>query len=119
MASPFIRYRIKSSLGERMLGYVIGDSDMITGFRLVGVEGVEVTSVEEASRSLNKALERSDLAVIIISEEFSSQIQIHETINKIRRERRTPLVLEIPGSKGKPNETRMSDLISKTLGVRL
>ena len=31
-----------------MLGYVIGDSDMITGFRLVGVEGVEVTSVDEA-----------------------------------------------------------------------
>ena len=39
-----------------MLGYVIGDSDMITGFKLVGVEGAEVNSVDEARQALNKAL---------------------------------------------------------------
>ncbi|HUK85569.1 MAG TPA: V-type ATP synthase subunit F [Candidatus Acidoferrum sp.] len=102
-----------------MLGFVIGDSDMITGFRLVGVEGVEVTSVEEASQSLNKAVGRSDLALVIISEEFSTQKQIHEIIEQLRRERRNLLIVEIPGSKGKPSETKMSDLISKTLGVRI
>lgn len=102
-----------------MLGFVIGDGDMITGFRLVGVEGDEVTSVEEASQSLNKAVGRSDLALIIISEEFSTQKQIHEIIEQLRRERRNLLIVEIPGSKGKPSETKMSDLISKTLGVRI
>jgi len=102
-----------------MLGYVIGDSDMTTGFRLVGVEGVEVTSVDEASQALNKALERSDLAIIIISEEFSTQPQLLETIDQVRRERRNPLIVEVPGSRGKPSEVRMSDLISKTLGVKL
>lgn len=102
-----------------MLGFVIGDGDMITGFRLVGVEGVEVSSVEEASQSLNKALKRSDLAIIIISEQFSEQKQVHEEIEKVRRERRAPLIVAIPGSKGKPSETKMSDLISKTLGVRM
>ncbi len=102
-----------------MLGYVIGDADMVTGFRLVGVEGVETTSVDEAGQALNKALARNDLAIIIISEEFSTQPQLHETIEKVRRERREPLVVEVPGSKGKPSEARMSDLISKTLGVRI
>jgi len=102
-----------------MLGYVIGDSDMVTGFRLVGVEGVEVTSFDEAWQALSKAMGRSDLAIIIISEEFSTQPQLHETIDRVRRERRNPLIVEIPGSKGKPSETRMTDLISKTLGVRL
>jgi V/A-type H+-transporting ATPase subunit F len=102
-----------------MLGYVIGDADMVTGFRLVGVEGVEATSVDEAGQALNKALARNDLAIIIISEEFSTQPQLHETIEKIRRERREPLVVEVPGSKGKPSEARMSDLISKILGVRI
>jgi V/A-type H+-transporting ATPase subunit F len=102
-----------------MLGYVIGDSDMITGFRLVGVEGIEVTSADEAWQALNKALARSDLAIIIISEEYSTQPQLHETIDKVRRERRNPLIVEIPGSRGKPSEIRMSDLISKTLGVRM
>ena len=102
-----------------MLGYVIGDSDMITGFRLVGVEGVEVISVDEAWQALNKALARSDLAIIIISEEYSTQPQLHGTIDKVRRERRNPLIVEVPRSRGKPCEIRMSDLITKTLGVRL
>ena len=102
-----------------MLGYVIGDADMITGFRLVGVDGVEATSVEEAEQAFNAALARNDLAIIVISEDFSINPQLREAIEKVRRERRNPLVVELPGSKGKPSETKMSDLISKTLGVRL
>jgi len=102
-----------------MFGYVIGDADMVTGFRLVGVDGVEATSAEEAGQALDKALARADLAIIVISEEFSNQQQLRETIEKVRRERREPLIVEIPGSKGKPTEAKMSDLISKTLGVRI
>lgn len=92
---------------------------MITGFRLVGVEGAEVNSAEEAEQALKKALTRNDLAILIISEEFSSQPQMHETIEKIRRERKNPLIVEMPGSKGKPSQVHMSDLISKTLGVKI
>ena|SRR5271157_4884792 len=102
-----------------MLGYVIGDADMVTGFRLVGVEGVEANSVDKARQALDKALTRPDLAIVIISEEFSTQPQLHDRIEKIRRERREPLIVEVPGSKGKPSETRMSDIISKTLGIRI
>jgi len=102
-----------------MLGYVIGDADMVTGFRLVGVEGVETTSVDEAGKALEKALARNDLAIVIISEEYSAEPQLHERIDKVRRERREPLIVEIPGSKGKPSETRVSDLVSKALGVRI
>jgi len=102
-----------------MLGYVIGDNDMITGFMLVGVEGIEVTSVDQALQALNEALARSDLAIIIISEEYSTSPQLRETIDKVRSERRNPLIVEVPGSRGKPSEIRMSDLISKSLGVRL
>jgi vacuolar-type H+-ATPase subunit F/Vma7 len=102
-----------------MFGYVIGDADMVTGFRLVGVDGVEATSVDEAEQAFDKALSRTDVAILVISEEFSTKPQLSEKIEKVRRERREPLIVEIPGSKGKPTETRMSDLISKTLGVRI
>jgi len=102
-----------------MFSYVIGDADMVTGFRLVGVQGVEVTSVDKAEQALDQALTKTDLSIVIISEEFSTQLQLRERIEKIRRERREPLIVEIPGSKGKPSETRMSDIISKTLGVRI
>ena len=102
-----------------MLGFVIGDNDMVTGFRLVGVEGTEVSSAEAAREAFEKALARSDLAIVVISEEFSAQPQLHEAIDRVRQERISPLIVEMPGSRGKPSEIRMSDLISKTLGVRI
>jgi len=102
-----------------MLGYVIGDSDMVTGFRLVGVDGVEATSIEEAQQALSKALARNDLAILIISEELSSQPQLHEIIDKVQHERKELLIVEIPGSKGKKSIVNMSDIIIKTLGVRM
>lgn len=102
-----------------MFGYVIGDSDMITGFRIVGIEGAEANSVEEASQALNKALARNDLAIIIVSEEFSTQPQIQETIEKTRSERKNTLIIELPGSKAKSSQVHMSSLISKTLGIRM
>jgi V/A-type H+/Na+-transporting ATPase subunit F len=102
-----------------MLGLVIGDSDMVTGFRLVGVEGVEANSADEALDAFEKALARSDLAVVIVSEEFSSLPQLRNAIEKVRQEHVNPLVVEVPGSRGKPSGISMSDLISKTLGVRM
>jgi V/A-type H+-transporting ATPase subunit F len=100
-----------------MQGFVIGDREMITGFKLVGVEGTEVSSPEEAKQALSKALARSELAMIIMSEEFSSKIR--EEIDKTRQERIAPLILEVPGRFGATGEIRMSDLVTKTLGIRI
>ena len=102
-----------------MLAFVIGDSHMVTGFRLVGVEGTEANSAEEAKEALEKALTRNDLAIVIISEEFSPQPPLREKIDGVRRERVTPMIVEVPGSRGNPSEVRMSDLITKTLGVKM
>ena len=102
-----------------MLGFVIGDNDMITGFRLVGVEGVEVASADEAQQALENVLMRSDVAVVLVSHTFSSHPALREAIDKVRRERTTPLIVEVPGSKGPSGETSISDLVSKALGVRL
>jgi vacuolar-type H+-ATPase subunit F/Vma7 len=100
-----------------MLGFVIGGNDIITGFRLVGVDGEEVNSVSETRQALNRALVRKEIAIILVSEEFSSQMR--GDIEKARSEHLTPLIVEVPGPKGPSGETRMSDLISKTLGIRI
>lgn len=100
-----------------MYGIVIGDRDMITGFRLVGVDGVEVTTVENARLALSKAVANVDLTIIIISEEFSTKMR--DEIDKLRLSRVAPLIVEIPGRLGPSGEIRMSDLITKTLGIKI
>ena len=102
-----------------MIGFVIGDSDMITGFRLVGVEGVEVSTSDEARQALLRALPRSDIGVIIISEAFSNDPSIREEVDKLRQERVTPLIVEIPGSKGPANKIQLSEIVSKILGIKM
>jgi V/A-type H+/Na+-transporting ATPase subunit F len=109
----------KVIFGDGMIGYVIGDSDMITGFKLVGIEGVEASTTEEAQQALNKALTRNDIGIIIISEAFFQDPTMQEAVDKIRQEHVTPLIVEIPGSKGPTNKMQLSDMISKILGIKI
>jgi V/A-type H+-transporting ATPase subunit F len=102
-----------------MIGYVIGDADMVTGFRLVGVEGAEVASAEEAKQALNKALTQTDIAIIVISTTYATSPALQEQINRIRQERVAPLIVELPGSRETSNGTTISDTISKILGIKL
>jgi vacuolar-type H+-ATPase subunit F/Vma7 len=100
-----------------MLGFVIGDNTMVTGFKLAGVEGVEVTLAEQASQALAKALRRTDVAVIVVSEEFSKDLR--KQIDETRKNPLAPLIVEVPGRFGSNGEVPMSDLVTKTLGVRI
>ena len=102
-----------------MIGYVIGDSDMITGFRLVGIEGIEASTTDEVREALHKALARSDVGVIIISEAFFTDPSMRQEVDKVRQEHVTPLIVEIPGSKGTANKMQLSDMISKILGIKI
>jgi vacuolar-type H+-ATPase subunit F/Vma7 len=102
-----------------MKGFVIGDNDMITGFGLVGVEGKEATSEQEALIALKEALARSDLALIIISQQYSTQSVVQTEISKTRRERTSPLIVEFPSSRGSAKPASLSELVSKSLGVRM
>jgi vacuolar-type H+-ATPase subunit F/Vma7 len=96
---------------------VIGDYDMVTGFRLVGIQGVEVSTVDEARSALFKAVENIDVAVIIISEDFSTKMR--DSIDNIRLNRIAPLVVELPGRLGPSGEIDMSNIVQKAIGVKV
>jgi V/A-type H+-transporting ATPase subunit F len=102
-----------------MIAYVIGDSDMVVGFRLVGVEGVEASSVEEARSALHKALARSDVGLIILSEAYFTASSMQDEVDKIRQERVSPLIVELPASKGISSRMQLSEIISKILGIKI
>jgi vacuolar-type H+-ATPase subunit F/Vma7 len=109
----------KVIFGDDMIGFVIGDSDMITGFKLVGVEGIEVSTNDDARQALLKAVGRSDIGIIIISEAYSTDQSMREEVAKLRQERITPLIIEIPGSKGSTSKMQLSDVVSKILGIKI
>lgn len=90
---------------------------MVTGFRLVGVKGVVVSSVEEARHALSRAVESADVAVIFVSEEFSTKMR--DKIDKLRLSRIAPLIVEIPGTLGPSKATNLRDIIGKAVGVKI
>jgi vacuolar-type H+-ATPase subunit F/Vma7 len=109
----------KVILVDGMSAYVIGDSDMITGFRLVGVDGFEADTASEAMQILIKILARKDIGIIIISQAYLSNPEMQEQLDKIRQERVSPIIVEIPASKGPSKQVQLSETISKILGMKI
>ncbi len=100
-----------------MHAFAIGDSDMVTGFRLVGVEGTESTTLDQARQAFAKALTLSDLAIIIISNEFSTKMR--DEIDNVRETRIAPLIVEIAGHLGQAGEAKLASIVSKTVGIQI
>ena len=100
-----------------MHALVIGDYDMVTGFRLVGINGVVVSTVAEAQHMLSKAVEDIDVALIIISEDFSTKIR--NFVDELRLNRISPLIIELPGRSGPSGAIDMSTIVNKAIGVKV
>ena len=100
-----------------MHAFVIGDRDMVTGFQLVGITGVEVATADEARRTLVKTVETIDVAIVIISEDFSTDLR--ETIDELRLNRIAPLIIELPGRSGPSGAIDMSRIVGKAIGIKV
>jgi vacuolar-type H+-ATPase subunit F/Vma7 len=100
-----------------MHALVIGDFDMVTGFQLVGIKGIIVSTVDEARHTLLKAVEDVDIALIIISEDFSTQMR--DSIDNLRLNRIAPLIVEIPGRSGPSGAIDISRIVHKAIGVKV
>jgi V/A-type H+-transporting ATPase subunit F len=98
--------------------YVIGDKDTLLGFQLIGLEGEEVRTAEEAKDALERAFQMEGLGIVIITERVASTIRslVEQYIYKTT----FPLIIEIPDRKG-PVEGRKSirELIRAAVGVHL
>jgi vacuolar-type H+-ATPase subunit F/Vma7 len=99
-----------------MHAFVIGDRDIVTAFSLVGIKGVVVSSVDEAWHALSRAVKGIDVAIIIVSEEFSTKMR--DEIDKLRLSRIAPLIVEIPGNLGQTKVVNMSDRLSNAADAK-
>ena len=91
---------------------------MVTGFQLVSIKGVEVFSVDEAKRTLLKAVENGTFGICEKCGEDIS-IKLRATIDELRLNRIAPLIVELPGRAGPTGGIDMSRIVGKSIGVKV
>lgn len=75
--------------------FLISDNvDTKMGMRFAGIDGVVVHTEEEVTRELTKAMEREDVAVILMTETLVSLCP--DLIYDLKLNRKKPLIVEIP-----------------------
>jgi vacuolar-type H+-ATPase subunit F/Vma7 len=97
---------------------VIGNSEAVLGFSLVGVSGRVATTAAEANQMLDEALGAKDIGIVLVTQDIAGliearmdQLKLHSTI---------PLVVEIPGPEGvSPDQPSLNDVVLRAIGVKI
>ena len=88
------------------------------GMRFAGIPGVVVHEEEEVRRELTQAIEREDIAVILMTEKLVSLCP--DIVYDLKLNRKKPLIVEIPDRHG---NGRTADSITRyvreAIGVKL
>lgn len=98
---------------------IIGDIDVVSGFRLGGVKRAEVAnSAEEAVAAFDKILDE-EISIIIITQVLANEIRNH--INRKIGSSVLPMIIEIPDKDGSSEGSSdlMADLIKRVIGVEM
>jgi len=98
--------------------FLIGDEYTVLGYSLVGIHGVIVKSIQEATDAINIAIKDPDIGIILITQRIASEIK--PLVDSARLEMSTPIVLEIPDRQG-PIEDRESALsvVQRLIGIKV
>ena len=98
--------------------HVIGDEEIITGFRFAGVSGTIVYSKAEALEAFDRATHSETIMVLIITEQVSAMIA--EEVMRWQFEGSYPLIVEIPGIEGHlENRKSLIDSIREAVGIHI
>lgn len=102
---------------------IIGESELVLGFSLVGIKGIEVHSHSEALQAFLQATGQGSgayepMKVLIITEPVAHMLE--EEVNTWQMSGSYPLIVEIPSLQG-PVEGKKSltDAIREAIGVHV
>ena len=99
--------------------FLISDNvDTQTGMRFAGIEGVVVHEEEEVRRELTGAMEREDIAVILMTEKLVSLCP--DIVYDLKLNRKQPLIFEIPDRHGNGRtKDSITRYVQDAIGVKL
>jgi V/A-type H+-transporting ATPase subunit F len=97
---------------------IVTDPETAAGFRLAGVEVIEVSTPEEAKKAIPPLLNADDTGIIGISEEFMSVLD-SELLASIEKTYR-PIIIPIPSrAKKVVSETYIERLLRRAIGYNI
>lgn len=98
--------------------YVIGDEELVIGFRFVGVQGAAVYSKPEAEEAFRKATASGSIMVLILTEQVSAMLE--DLVMAWQLNGSYPLIVEIPGIEGRlENRKSLVESIREAVGVHV
>ena len=108
--------------------FFIGDSELVTAFRFVGIDGIPVRGAEEALAAFSRCTKRETAGavlhgaescrVLIITEETA--VWLGETLTAWQLKGAYPLVVEIPGMLGHVSGHKtLVEAIREAIGVHV
>ena len=99
--------------------HLISDNvDTQVGMRLAGIDGVVVHEPEEVLRALTDAVNREDVAVILITERLLSLCP--EMVYDLKLNRKHPLIVEIPDRHGNGRtKDSITRYVREAIGVKI
>jgi V/A-type H+-transporting ATPase subunit F len=98
--------------------FVIGDSQTVLGFSLVGVGGKVVSERQDALDALDEAVKIKEVGVVLVTEHVAGKIR--DEVDARLYGIGFPLVLEIPDSAGpSPDRPEIKDVVRKAVGISI
>jgi V/A-type H+-transporting ATPase subunit F len=109
--------------------FFIGDPELVTAFRFVGIEGVSVNNADDARRAFRRITEgwdevaevsvpTEDCRILIMTQEVADWLD--NFIVDWQLAARYPLVVELPGMMGKvPGRKTLVDSIREAIGIHV
>jgi V/A-type H+-transporting ATPase subunit F len=114
--------------------YFVGDAELVTAFRFIGIEGTSVRDAEEAASVFRRITEgwveeagsvlpvslpgAEDCRVLLITEEVADWLD--DLLINWQIGGRYPLIVEIPGIMGRlPSRKTLVDSIREAIGIHV
>ncbi|HMA63264.1 MAG TPA: V-type ATP synthase subunit F [bacterium] len=94
---------------------LIGDPFTCRGFKLAGIETIEVDQHNDLKSIFQEAIDDQDLAILFITEQEANPIK--SLIEEQKMESEIPLIVEIPDKDGWQERGKVLNLINRTLSI--
>ncbi len=101
-----------------MAYHIIGDVDTVLGYRFAGIEGVAVSTQEEAREAFSRATASGEGGILLVTEDVESMIE--ELVTAHRVSAREPYLAVVPGIWGaKRGRKSLQQLINDAVGIKI